>query len=78
MIFILATNKPGSSLSLALKPMENFDRYGVVKTDDHDRIISFEEKKFYEKGNINGGIYLLNRNLFSDKNLPQKFPSRRR
>jgi len=34
--------------------MKNFDRYGVVKTDSSHRIISFEEKKFYEEGDING------------------------
>ena len=62
-----------SKLSLALKRMRNFDRYGVVRTDASNRIISFEEKKFYEEGDINGGIYILHRDLFSEMNLPERF-----
>ncbi|HYV95265.1 MAG TPA: HAD-IIIA family hydrolase [Chitinophagales bacterium] len=60
-------------LSLALKRMRNFDRYGVVQTDSSNRIIAFEEKKFYDEGDINGGIYILHRDLFSGMNLPEKF-----
>lgn len=60
-------------LSFALKRMKNFDRYGVVKTDASHRVISFEEKKFYEEGDISGGIYILKRELFSGLNLPEKF-----
>jgi D-glycero-alpha-D-manno-heptose 1-phosphate guanylyltransferase len=60
-------------LSLALKRMKNFDRYGVVRTDAGNRIISFEEKKFYAEGDINGGIYVLNRKLFQDLSFPEKF-----
>ncbi|MEO6169105.1 MAG: nucleotidyltransferase family protein [Chitinophagales bacterium] len=62
-----------SLLSLALKSMTNFDRYGVVVTDGAGRVNSFEEKKFYSTGNINGGIYLLNRTLFDQLQLPEKF-----
>ncbi|MDF2953381.1 MAG: NDP-sugar pyrophosphorylase [Thermodesulfobacterium sp.] len=53
-----------SVLSVALKPMRHFDRYGSVKLDKNNRIIGFEEKKYYESGLINGGIYLLNKNFF--------------
>ncbi len=60
-------------LILAMKRMLNFDRYGVVRTDHDHRIISFEEKKFYSEGNINGGIYILHRKLFSGINYPEKF-----
>ncbi len=62
-----------TKLSIALKPMKNFDRYGVVQTDSENNIISFQEKKFYEEGNINGGIYILHRDLFSGFNFSEKF-----
>ncbi len=65
------TNK--SHCSLALKPMQNFDRYGVVETDETSRIISFKEKNAYETGTINGGLYLLNKTSFNNINFPLKF-----
>lgn len=62
-----------SACTLALKPMHNFDRYGVVETDSSGKIISFQEKKYYEDGLINGGIYLLNREKFISHSFPEKF-----
>jgi D-glycero-alpha-D-manno-heptose 1-phosphate guanylyltransferase len=59
--------------TLALKPMSNFDRYGVVETDKKNRIISFREKMHYESGLINGGAYLLNRRFFLSLDFPEKF-----
>jgi D-glycero-alpha-D-manno-heptose 1-phosphate guanylyltransferase len=43
--------------TLALKPMQDFDRYGVVETDRQGRIIGFEEKQPRTAGLINGGVY---------------------
>ncbi|MBX7107730.1 MAG: nucleotidyltransferase family protein [Chitinophagales bacterium] len=62
-----------SVLTLALKRMTDFDRYGVVVTDALGKVTSFEEKKFYQQGNINGGIYLLRKRLFDGLDLPEKF-----
>lgn len=59
--------------TLALKPMQNFDRYGVVETDNTGRIISFQEKKYYQDGLINGGIYLLNKEKFIARSFSEKF-----
>ena len=59
--------------TLALKPMQNFDRYGVVETDANGKILSFKEKQFYQNGLINGGIYLLNKEKFLARSLPEKF-----
>ncbi len=59
--------------TLALRPMLQFDRYGVVKLNDDGRIIDFCEKKYYEKGDINGGVYLLNVPRFLLEDLPLKF-----
>jgi D-glycero-alpha-D-manno-heptose 1-phosphate guanylyltransferase len=59
--------------TLALKPMFNFDRYGVVALDEEGRITLFKEKQWYEQGNINGGLYLLNKEIFLSHALPEKF-----
>ena len=34
---------------------------------------NFKEKQFYETGDINGGIYLLNIEQFLDKDFPENF-----
>ncbi|MEO6819525.1 MAG: nucleotidyltransferase family protein [Ginsengibacter sp.] len=59
--------------SLSLKPMVNFDRYGVVSIDGKGAVQSFKEKQFYQSGLINGGVYALNTNSFNAENLPEKF-----
>ena len=63
----------GAHCSLSLKPMYNFDRYGVVEVDKKCLITSFKEKQFYKAGLINGGVYALHVNKFLDENLPEKF-----
>ena len=59
--------------SLALKRMENFDRYGVVNEDSKHHALSFEEKQRRDSGLINGGVYIVNRKHLLDKDLPTKF-----
>lgn len=49
----------GAVLTIAVKPMRCFDRYGTVSTDTNRRVTAFLEKKPCEAGEINGGIYLL-------------------
>jgi len=66
-------SKHDSDCTLLLKPMENFDRYGVVELNEDDSIKSFEEKKFYKSGLINGGVYVLNAEQFLAEELPGKF-----
>jgi D-glycero-alpha-D-manno-heptose 1-phosphate guanylyltransferase len=62
-----------AQLSIALKPMQHFDRYGNVAVNSDRIIITFDEKKYCEKGHINGGVYLLSaKNRLMD-NLPAKF-----
>jgi D-glycero-alpha-D-manno-heptose 1-phosphate guanylyltransferase len=65
-----ATN---ADCTLALKPMLNFDRYGVVELHKDQSIRSFKEKQFYTSGNINGGVYLLNTEKFLQQSFPEKF-----
>jgi D-glycero-alpha-D-manno-heptose 1-phosphate guanylyltransferase len=64
--------KSKTELMLALKPMVNFERYGTVVTGC-ERIISFNEKKFCEKGLINGGTYLMKKNWLHECAPGKKF-----
>jgi D-glycero-alpha-D-manno-heptose 1-phosphate guanylyltransferase len=59
--------------SLSLKPMNDFDRYGVVEINKDGCIQSFNEKKFYKSGLINGGVYAINRKSFLSIEFPEKF-----
>lgn len=59
--------------TLLLKPMTNFDRYGVVETNGEKLVISFKEKHHYTEGNINGGVYILNVPRLLDEEFPVKF-----
>jgi len=62
-----------SLIQLALKEMKDFDRYGVVEIDEERKILNFKEKTYYEEGLINGGIYLMNKDIFDSFELPKKF-----
>lgn len=62
-----------ATMALALKPMMNFDRYGVVEIDEEQRILNFQEKTFREAGLINGGVYCFNIGWAKGLGLPQKF-----
>jgi D-glycero-alpha-D-manno-heptose 1-phosphate guanylyltransferase len=59
--------------TVCLKPMENFDRYGVVDISSDKHIIQFQEKKAYKSGLINGGIYALKLDALLQLQLPEKF-----
>ena len=64
--------KTKAHLTIALKPMEEYERYGSVIVEE-GRIIRFEEKKYTEFGYINGGIYIARRHLFKDARLDNRF-----
>ncbi len=53
-------NRMKANCTLSLKPMQNFDRYGVVELNEDHSIKNFKEKQFYKSGYINGGVYVLN------------------
>jgi D-glycero-alpha-D-manno-heptose 1-phosphate guanylyltransferase len=59
--------------TLSLKPMKDFDRYGVVELDETIAVKNFKEKQFYTSGLINGGVYALNAEKFIAENFPEKF-----
>ncbi len=62
-----------AATTLALKGLKDFDRYGVVNTDEEGCVTSFEEKQYKAEGFINGGVYAINRTYLFDKHLPEKF-----
>lgn len=63
-----------SSVTLALKPMRDFERYGrVIMNNGDNRIIEFREKEYCEEGLINGGVYVINKLAPIFEGLPQKF-----
>lgn len=54
-----------SDCSLALRKVDNASRYGTIKLDAAFVIKAFKEKDSVEQpGLINGGVYILNRELF--------------
>ncbi len=50
-------------LTIAVKLMHNFDRYGTVVLKE-GKIINFEEKTFKAAGYINGGVYVIKKKIF--------------
>ena len=63
----------GAHCTLSLKPMHHFNRYGVVEVNEKHLVTAFREKKQYESGLINGGVYALDVQKFLDRSLPEKF-----
>ena len=59
--------------TLCLKPMLDFDRFGVVEQDADQRVSRFREKQAYHEGLINGGVYALDRDSFLREDLPPVF-----
>jgi D-glycero-alpha-D-manno-heptose 1-phosphate guanylyltransferase len=50
--------KAEKPVTIAVKPMHNFDRYGTVAVKD-GIVTGFREKQWCEEGLINGGTYIL-------------------
>ena len=54
--------------TIALKEMQDFDRYGAVELNSDNSIKVFKEKQFCRHGTINGGVYaLVVSNLLTDE-----------
>ena len=54
----------GPAITIALKAMRNFDRYGSVVVED-GRITGFQDKVYRAFGYINGGVYVMKKEVFS-------------
>ena len=59
-------------VTLALKPMRNFDRYGAVDWDGK-LVTGFREKAVCTEGLINGGIYAIERSQLDFALFPKRF-----
>lgn len=59
--------------TLALKPMQHFERYGAVELKEDHHIALFKEKQLVKKGLINAGVYIINVASFLQEQLPEKF-----
>ena len=62
-----------SYLTVALKSMRNFERYGAVELATDGHIIAFHEKTYCSAGLINGGVYVIDRVKLSMNEYPEKF-----
>jgi len=56
--------KNKADITIATKRMAKFDRYGTIDVRKGE-ITSFNEKKYTESGLINGGIYLIKKEVFT-------------
>lgn len=69
-------------VTLALKPLKDFERYGTVEIagqgvmpglTGHLRVTAFHEKRPCSAGLINGGVYAIDRKQLDLSNLPERF-----
>ena len=58
------TLEDNSKLTICLKPMKEIYRYGCVESDTNNFVTGFSNKIFRDKGNINGGVYLMSKKIF--------------
>lgn len=63
--------KANTPVTLLLKPMKDFDRYGRVELAG--TVTAFHEKQYCQEGLINGGIYLIDRERLDLSEKPEKF-----
>lgn len=61
-----------AALTIALKKMVQFERYGTVEIDANGMVTGFHEKKYLDEGLINAGVYCLKTSLFHPS-LPAAF-----
>lgn len=59
-------------ITIALKKMTNFSRYGTVELEGN-RIVGFREKQEMSAGLINGGVYLMDRSFVENSVNAKKF-----
>lgn len=65
--------KTGADVTMTLKPMLDFDRYGTVDLDENGRIVQFNEKRPTKEGLINTGTYIFKVGAFRSLDFPEKF-----
>ena len=61
-----------ADVSIAIKTLKDFNRYGTVVCQN-GLVKCFEEKKQVKEGYINGGVYMFNKNILLRSHLPDVF-----
>lgn len=64
---------PAAAVSIALRRMHDFERYGTVLTEPSGLITGFREKQPCREGLINGGVYIIRRSRLDMDALPARF-----
>jgi len=64
--------KKNFDLTLAVKELTDFDRYGRVEITE-GKIQAFHEKEKVAQGFINGGVYLMEKDILQKGSYPAKF-----
>lgn len=64
----------GAEITIALRYLENTQRYGKLVLDRNSKVRNFQEKNRNTHGGwINGGVYLINKSLLESKVFPERF-----
>ena len=64
----------GNNITIALRKVENVERYGAVQVDADGNLLDFVEKgKLTGEGFINGGIYIVKKDWLLAQGMPSKF-----
>lgn len=58
-------SEKSAEIVMSLNKVKFADRYGIVHTDENKKVSSFEDKKESYDSYINGGIYLVRKNIFT-------------
>lgn len=62
-----------AEVTIALKALQHFERYGTVHVDAQGIITAFQEKQARVAGRINGGVYCIQRRAFLNRDFPTQF-----
>ena len=66
--------RSGADITIALLTLQDRSRYGSVVTNEGNRVIAFNEKRATGgSGVVNGGIYIINKNVMLSYTLPEQF-----
>lgn len=71
--FIAFASAYSSKLFMAVAKVQDASRYGTVIINEHQQITGFAERGKAGAGLINAGIYLIDKSLFTEFELPHKF-----
>lgn len=62
-----------AQVTMALHMVDDVSRFGAVVLDTENRVVAFSEKNRQGSGLVNGGIYVIERSIFSLRSLPGVF-----